>query len=297
MRVTFAASFQDVITEVNRTSQQLATAEQQVSSNRRVSKPSDDPTAASGAVTDYATLSSLDAYTAAADAATSRLTIVDSALSDIVNQLSAAQTAVLSAKGTVQNQSQREAAAAKLQGISDALLGDFNVRFQGTSLFGGTLATTSPFTKSGGTVSAYQGNGATVNFDVGGGRLVAGSLSGGAIAQGSEASDIFTVLSNLVTAVKSGDDGAIEAGSSALQRAFDRATLAQTQVGTSLAALDDARASLSTARLNTKAQLSEKEDANMAAAIVQMNKAYTAYQAALSAFSKIGSLSLMDYLR
>jgi flagellar hook-associated protein 3 FlgL len=297
MRVTFAASFQDVITEVGRTAQQLAAAEQQVSSGRRLSKLSDDPTAASGAVTDHATLSSIDAYKATADVATSRLTIVDSALSDIVNQITAAQTAALSARGTVQTQSQRDAAAASLQAISDALVGDFNLRFQGASLFGGTLAATSPYEKTGGVISAYQGNGATTSLDVGGGRLVAGSLDGSAIAQGSDTSDIFTVLSNLVAAVRTGNNDAIGQGISALERALDRATLAQTQVGTSLAALDDARASLNTARLNTKAQLSEKEDANMAAAMVQMNQAYTAYQAALNAFSRIGTLSLMDYLR
>jgi len=298
MRVTFSASFRDAAAEISRTAEQLAQAQHQVSSGRRISKPSDDATGTSAAITDRAALGTLDAYTKTADTATSRLTVVDSALSDIINKITAAQSAVASARGSVPNQSQRDAAAASLQSISDALLSDFNAQFHGAYLFGGSRATTAPYTVGGGgVVSSYQGNATTMSVDVGPGRSVQVAFDGSSIAQGSDPTDMFTVLSNLITAAKTGNTGGLSQGLDALGRALDRATLAQTQVGTSLNALDDARARLSDQQLNTSTQLAKTEDANMASAITQMSQADTAYRAALGAFSRIGTVSLMDYLK
>ncbi len=123
------------------------------------------------------------------------------------------------------------------------------------------------------------------------------AFDGSGIAKGGDPTDVFTVLANLITAVKAGDNVGIGQGMAGLDRATDRATLKQTQVGTNLSALDDARARLSTARLDVRAQLSKTEDANMVSAITQMSQADTAYRAALGAFSRVGSVSLMDYLR
>lgn len=297
MRVVFNAQFREAANEINRTAADLAAAQQLVSSGRRITRPSDDPAGASATITDHATLGALDAYTKTVDATTSRLTSVDSALSDIINKITAAQTAVASARGSLPNPSQRAAAAVTLQTISDALVSDFNAQIRGAYLFSGSLATTSPYTKAGGVVSAYQGNTATMSVDIGQGRQLQMTFDGSSIAKGSDPSDVFTVLSNLVTAVNAGDAVGMSTGLDALGRALDRTTLAQSQVGASLKTLDDARAALSAQQLDTKALLSKTEDANMASAITQMSQADTAYRAALGAFSKVGSVSLMDYLK
>ena len=123
------------------------------------------------------------------------------------------------------------------------------------------------------------------------------SFDGGAIAQGGDASDLFTVMSNLVAAAKTGDSVGVGQGLDALDRALSRTTLAQTQVGNTFASLDDVRAMLSTQRLDTTARLSTTEDVNMASAITNMSQAETAYKAALATFGRIGSFSLMDYLK
>ena len=148
-------------------------------------------------------------------------------------------------------------------------------------------------------MSGYQGNATAVSVDLGQGRSVQISFDGSAIAQGSDPTDIFTVLSNLAD----GRQGrrqrrTLGPGLDALDRALSRATLAQTQVGTQLQrARRRAGRSISTERLGINAQLSATEDANMASAITNMSQADTAYRAALAAFGRIGSVSLMDYLK
>ncbi|MEP7305632.1 MAG: flagellin [Acidobacteriota bacterium] len=297
MRVTFSQSFRNAASDTNLAAEQLAAAQRQVSSGKRINKPSDDPAGANSAIAGHAAIGAIDAYTQTADSTTSRLTVVDSMLSDIINKITAAQTAAASARGSVTSQSQRDAAAANLQGISDALLADFNAQFHGSYLFSGSKATTSPYKLVAGTVSSYQGNATPVSVDLGQGRTAQTSFDGSTIAQGSDPSSIFTVLSNLVTAAKSGDNVGLGQGLDALERALSRTTLAQTQVGSSFAALDDVRARLNTERVGITAQLSITEDANMASAITNMSQADTAYRAALAAFGRIGSVSLMDYLK
>jgi flagellar hook-associated protein 3 FlgL len=298
MRVTFNTSFRNSVAEINRAAEELAEAQQQMGSGVRIGRPSDDPSGASAAISQRATLSTLDAYTKTTDTATTRLTVVDGMLTDIISKITAAQTAVASASGSLPNQGRRDAAAAALQGISDALLGDFNTKFNGPYLFSGSKATTAPYTAgAGGTVSAYQGDSTTMSVDIDQGRTLQLSFDGGSITKGSDTTDVFTVLSNLVTAAKAGDSDGLAQGLAGLGRAFDRATLAQTQVGTGLNALNDARAGLGTDRVNVTAQLSNTEEVNMAQAITRMTQADTAYRAALGAFGKIGSMSLMDFLR
>jgi len=297
MRVTFAASFRATIDDVNQSAQQLADIQKVVSSGKKIIKPSDDPAGAAAAISDHAALGVLDAYTSTANSAPMRLSMLDTTLSDMINQITAAQTAVAGARGSSAGQSQRDAAAGKLQQISDALLGDFNAQSHGTYLLSGTSATTAPFTKTGATISAYQGNTQSTTVDVSPQRSLQVSFDGGAIAQGSDATDIFTVLSTVAAAVTAGDSAGMQAGLDALDRALTRATTAQSQVGTNLSTLDDSRLRLTSQQLDVKTNLSATEDANMAAAITQMSQADTAYRAALGALGRISTVSLMDYLK
>jgi flagellar hook-associated protein 3 FlgL len=297
MRVTFSEMYRNAAADTNAAAEHLADAQRQVSSGKRINKPSDDPAGVSSAVNGHAVISSIDAYTQTADSTTSRLTVADSMLSDIINKISAAQTAAASARGSATTQSQRDAAAANLQSISDALVGDFNAQFHGTYLFSGSKGTTAPYNSVNGVVSGYQGNATTVSVDLGQGRTAPTSFDGSSIAQGSDASDVFSVLSNLVTAAKAGDAAGLQSGLDGLDRAFGRATATQTQVGNNLAAMDDVRLRLSNDRLDAKNRLTATEDANMASAITSMSQADTAYRAALAAFGRIGTVSLMDYLK
>src|SRR5262249_4172333 len=155
-RIPFSSAFRQTAYDVNVAGGELADAQRIVASGRRIDRPSDDPAGASSAVTDHASLGTLDGYTQTTNSATSRLAVTDTSLTDVTNQISAAQTAVASAKGSTATQAQRDAAAMQLQGISDSLVADFNAKFRGTYVFAGTKSTTQPYTQNGGIVSAYQ---------------------------------------------------------------------------------------------------------------------------------------------
>jgi flagellar hook-associated protein 3 FlgL len=128
--------------------------QRQVASGRRIQSLSDDPLGAASAITEHATLDRLEAYAGANDAATYRLGLADSVLTDVVNQLSAAQTLALSARGSGVTQGQRivQRDARDSRGGAN----DINVSFRGRTLR--RLEVTANPLDTGGGVFAYQGN-------------------------------------------------------------------------------------------------------------------------------------------
>jgi flagellar hook-associated protein 3 FlgL len=298
MRISFQTGFRHALADIERTSEELARRQREVSSGLRLQAPSDDPTAAVGAVSENAALGAIDRYVRAADSVGARLTVVDTVLGDIVEKLTQAQAVATGGLGDTPTTAQREAAARELAGIRDALFGDFNTNFRGVYVFSGTASTTPTFQRNPDqTVGGYQGNASTIAVDIDRTSAVQVTFDGNSIARGGEARTVFEVLETLRADILAGDTPAIEAGIADLKKAFDRAVRAQTQVGTDQKALEDQRLRLSDEKLGAKDRLSKLTEANMAEAISAMARAETGYKAALGATATITRVSLMDYLR
>jgi flagellar hook-associated protein 3 FlgL len=298
MRVTFNSTFAQSRRDIARASEQLAERQADVSSGKRVRRPSDDPTAAAGIVREEAALATTDQYTRSGDTASARLSLLDTVLSGMVSSLTTAQSTVLGARGSSATDATRAAAANTLAGIRDALFGDYNTQLGGSYLFAGTRTEAPPFTRDpAGAVSTYQGSADTAQVDVGSNSSVAVTVNGASIAAGSDGEDVFTTLDTLIAAIRTGDDAGIDSGTVKLRAAFDRAVAAQTVVGSHMTVLETQQGRLSDVRLSAKARLSKYRDANMADAITGMTKADTAYRAALGAAAQSGTTTLMDYLK
>jgi len=298
MRIAFQTSYRNSLADIQQTAEDLARYQRQVSSGRRLELPSDDPTAASGAVTEHAELGTLDQYIRAADSVGSRLSVLDTVLGDVVDKLTQAQATATGALGTTATAAQRASIVNELTGIRDAILSDFNTTFRGTFLFSGTNQTVAPYTKgAGGTVSGYAGNASALAVDVDRHTSVQVSYDGESVARGTDAQDLFQALDGLIAAVQASDTAGVQGGLDALKRGFDRAVLAQTRVGNDEAALEGQRSRLSELRLSAVKRLSGHEDANMVEAISGASRADTAHRASLAAAAQIANVSLLDYLK
>ena len=294
MRVTFNA-IRDGLAAINTASAEMAKAQQQVASGRRLGVPSDDPLAAQQAIADHAVMGTVDAYARTADAAASRLSSADSVLGDMIDKLTLALGTATGVRGNISDQASREAASQTLLGIRDSLLGDVNTTYDGTSLFAGSKVTGPAYanTASG---WVYQGDNTPVQVEVEHGRLVTVGFDGHSIFQGSDGTDVLTVLDGLAAAVRNGDAAAISSAVDSVQHAFNRIVRTQSSLGVDESGITDAKARLSSRRLAAETDRSKAEDANPAEAITRMSQAQIAYQAALGAVSAVEKKSLLDYL-
>ena len=297
MRITFSSQYRDASAGIETASNSLLEAQRQVTSGRRISRPSDNPSAAATAVTERAHIASVEQYSRAADSVASRFSVIDSALSDIVERLTAAQSGALIGMGSTKTATEREAAAQALDGIRPALLDDFNTSFHGIYVFSGAASTTKPYTVGGGgAVGAYAGSSTEVAVDVGDEQAVTVGFNGDTIARGTATNHVFKVLDDLAAAIRAGDDAAAQTGVTALGDAFSRAISAQTRVGVAMRTIEGEQARLQDMKLAAGERLSKLEDADMAEAITGMTRADAAYRAALGAVGKTAHMSLLDYL-
>ena len=295
MRVTFRTAYGG-IDYVNTAADQLARARQQVQSGKRLEKASDDPAAMQRAVEGRAEMRGIETYTRTSDSALAKLATIDTVLSGVVDKLQQATVAAASVRGSIANQQQRDAAALTLEGVRDSLAADLNTSFRGAYVFGGSQATTVPYVKAGGAWT-YQGDTTPVSVEIGAGRSVEIALDGASLAQGTDATNVLDTLEALIVAVRAGDNPGTDTGMAALGRAFSRATSTQSRVGVDQQGIVETQVQLTASRLAVLTRVSKDEDADLAGAIAEMNRADVAYRAALGAVGTASRASLLDYLR
>src|SRR5262245_44407417 len=121
MRVTDSARLTATTAGLAKAAERLLEFQRQVSTGKRVSAPSDDPSPVSTTIIERGSQASIERYLHTADSAKSRLLATDTVLSDMIEQLEASQVAILSARGTIRTPAQREAAAQNLEQLRDAL--------------------------------------------------------------------------------------------------------------------------------------------------------------------------------
>lgn len=295
MRITFDP-MREGLNAINTASNQLQQAQIEAATGKRIRKASDDPAGAQQALAERAELGAIDDYRHAADSAASRLAAADSALGDIVNQLTTALSTVTGVRGSSVDVAARHAASTTLVGIRDAIRADLNTSFQGNSLFSGGKVDQPAYELVSG-VWTYQGDTNPVQVEVDRVRTVTIGFNGQAVAQGGDSTDILTALDDLVTAVEAGDADGMSTGVDALNRAFDRANQAQGRLGVDESSIADTQIRLTARHTAVDARRSKLEDANMAEALSRMSQADVAYKAALGSVSAVEKLSLLDYLR
>jgi flagellar hook-associated protein 3 FlgL len=288
MRVTFQSTWKNGLYYANNAAAKVQQRSLEMSSGMKVLKGSDDPTAMAHIINEKTQLGNIDSYIKAADSVESRLSVVDSVFNDMINQITVAQTSGAAGRTTVLNATQRDALATAIEGSRDTILSAINTKFSGAYLFSGGQSLTAPYT----TAATYDGDANVASLTISDGRTVQTTFDGGAII-----GNLFDTLTNLATAVRSGNLSAVDTEMQALTTGFDRVQAAQTHVGVDLSRLEEDQSRLSSLRLASDKRRAFSEEANMSESISGYTQAETAQQAALSVLSVAGRLKLLDYLK
>ena len=157
MRVTFGSISRNGLADINRTAEDLPVRQRDLSSGRRIHPPSDDPSAMAAAMGERSEMAVLDQFTQTTDSVDSRLTLVDTVYSDVINRLTNVQTRAAGGRSTILTQVQRDALAGEIRGAASAILTAVNTSYRGMYLFSGGQSLTPPYT-AGPPISAYQGD-------------------------------------------------------------------------------------------------------------------------------------------
>ncbi|MEO8725691.1 MAG: flagellar hook-associated protein FlgL [Acidobacteriaceae bacterium] len=265
----------------------------EISSGRRVSKPSDDPSASAALVRNASMQAQDDSYTAGDASLRSRFASADSALSSVVRQMTqAVSLAVEGANGTL-SASDKVALAQQLSGIRDQVLSLGNTQFEGKFLFSGVNDNTAPFAANGGGTIQYQGAPAVATVNTGQGATIASGVTGDKLF-GANGSSAFDALSGVISALDGNGD--VAAAAAAVSTSLSNLSAQRVFFGTAMNALDGVTSSITTEKQGLSQQEDQLAGADITQAVTDLTQAQVAQGAVSAAFSKISQMSLLNYL-
>jgi hypothetical protein len=151
----------NLVSSLDATSLNEQTLTEELSSGVKVNSLSDDPAAAGQNVLLTSQLNSDDTFSTTASSAENLLQVSDSALGNVVTQLTSAVSLATQANNGVLNANNLQAIATELTGIRDEVLSLANSSYLGQYIFSGSQGGTQPFTLDTSTSPAsvaYQGD-------------------------------------------------------------------------------------------------------------------------------------------
>lgn len=181
MRISTANLYSTSTTQLNNLQSALARTQMQLSTDRRLLTPADDPVASARALEVSQSQNMNAQFATNRDSANSSLSLVDTTLQNAGNLIQEIQSLAVSAGNGTMLQSDRDKLATELEGRLADLLGVANTSDgSGGYLFSGYKTTTQPFTASA-TGAVYQGDQGVRQLQVSDSRKVPLSASGAAI--------------------------------------------------------------------------------------------------------------------
>jgi flagellar hook-associated protein 3 FlgL len=291
MRVTSGMSQRHVLADLRRVQERLANAQSQVSSGKRIEKPSDDPLGAERAMRLNDQLESTGAYRTAVDESRSWLDASDSALDSLNQIVQHVRELTLQAANGSTSDAGRQAIKQQIDQLTEEAKSTLNSAYDGRYIFSGTKTDTPPYSAATGDV--YQGDASPVVRQIGPGVSVQVNVTGDDVLSG-----LLPALRTLSSHLASNDIAALGTTDlQAIDAGFDNLTAKRGVIGAITNRVDAAGTRLDDTADITTAFLAKTEDADLPQALTDLSAQQTALQAALRGGATLIQQSLMDFLR
>lgn len=265
----------------------LQKLQEQLSSGRKVSRPSDDPSATVSSMTLRSRRTSDEQYLRNIDTAIGRLTVTDNALTQISDRLRAVRELVIAARNGGLGAESLAGVAADVRAVGAELLDLYNTTYLDRPVFGGTVQGSATIDASG----AYLGDGGAVSLRISSDALVRIDVDGAAVG----ADTVPAAIDQIATNVAGGVVG--DADLEAVDDLLSKVATALGDIGARSERVDQTRAMVESHRLDLTSRISVNEDVDLPESIMNLEAQRVGYEAALAAAARVQQISLMDFLK
>lgn len=272
----------------------LGSLQQQLSSGKQITRPSDSPTGAVSAMQLRSEIRTAEQHIRNAGDGLGWLGTIDATLSSVGTQMIRARDLTVQgiSAGSVNMPGAREALAVEVDNLRESLISTANARYLDRPVFGGTTGAAGAYDKDGG----YLGDAGKVTRTVGDGAPVRVDVTGPEVF-GSGEGQVFAVLESISKNLRKGDTSALSDDLGKLDAAFTKIKGTVSDMGARANRLETTRQTAEEKILSLRTQLSDVEDIDLPATIMQLQLQQVAYEAALAATAKVIQPSLIDFLR
>lgn len=296
MRVSDQQLFGSTAGSLERIKEQIVRVHEQIASQQRISKPSDDPNIFGQAILEQSALADNEQWIRNIQFGTARVSVADQTLGQAQNLISRVRELAVQARSDTTSTQGRVTIAQEVRQLHRQLIQLANTEVSGQPVFAGTKTNAPPFVLGIGDAVSYQGNSESQSIAVGPTQTTQIVLPGDQVFTGAT-TNIFDNLSNLLVALETNNRSGIEVGIGNLDLAIGQLSLAQGQIGAIQNRLETAQGTASVVSEAIQKVLSDQTSIDLATALTELKLHETAYQATIQTFSRVFDLSLLKFLR
>ena len=291
MRVTNKMMADNVIAQLFRQRELMVKTQENITTGKRVNRPSDDPTEISSILSHRTTISKLDQYNENISKAKLHINTADDVMGMVSDLLRDAKEIAYDT-----NPAMRDEMAEQVASIREQVLQMANYQIDGKYIFSGDATLTAPYDN---TTWNYNGDlaGAPKDYIIGENIKVDITADGRSIF-GPDGTNVFKMLNDLETALTTvpAVSADITAQISNLDSAIDNITEIRSRNAGVYQRLEATENHYNYFKVNVQDMLSNAEDADIAEAIINMQVQQTTYESTLASTSRIIQKSLIDFL-
>jgi flagellar hook-associated protein 3 FlgL len=364
MRIADKMAFEQVQSNVAKNRSTMSDLQNQAATQKRVTKPSDDPLAAARVLSNRVDLQGNKQFTKSLNYARSFLEFTDQSLSEITDALMRAkELAVSQANDASASGQSRKVVATEVNQLYNQLIQVGNRKLGDRFIFGGYKTQAAPFDPQaqyvgdGGEMMIHVDKEAFIPMNVPGSRVFFGegfspegfhfstpdqamtieelhaqlhpptdeavpdetglrspasldlkgaetkitSTANSVLFQAGTRTDsgvnLFRVLGDFETALRTNDKSGIQDSLNLLDQAIEQVVLTRAQVGSRSQTLDHSMQTMERSKVDNQIAISTLEDADIYATVSDINKTESTLQATLQTSGKMIQKSLMDFIR
>ncbi|MFZ1986936.1 MAG: flagellar hook-associated protein FlgL [Desulfatitalea sp.] len=285
MRVSNAMMAENIKGYLFKHTEKLLKTQEQIASTKRINRASDDPIGLGLAMGYRKNIASIEQYNTNINNAKLHINTVEDILGGVTDMLTEAKEIAADPAPNM-----RALLADQVVAIREQVLQMANSKINGNYAFSGDLTDTPPFDAAG----VYAGDTGTKDHIIGDGLQINITADGEQIFQG--ASDVFTVLTDLETALNANDATTIAAQLPLLNDAIQQLNTTRAVNAGQYKRLEATLSYNERFLVNVQDLLSRTEDTDIASAAIDLKIQETAYQSTLATAAKIIQPSLIDFL-
>lgn len=300
MRVSQSMLSDTTLNNVENNLQQLLGIQEQLSTGKSINHPTDNPVGFSQVMQLSNAIDANTQYKSNTQSATNWLNSTDSALQEAEAVMTRVRQLTVQASNDTLTQSDRSAIADEVDQLNQQMQQIGNSQLNGEYIFAGADVLNQPYppglngSNNTGTVSLQMGEAISVQYNTLGTNVFGSTAtSGGAPV---DPTNIFTLLTNLSSALRSNNTTAIQGTLPQLDQRNEAIVGQQAIVGATVNRLNLISSRIDDQNLNLNTLKSQTGDADMASLITQLNEENSVYQASLAAGARVMQPTLMDYL-
>ncbi len=298
MRITMKTIYDQINTDLNRLTTNLAKTNASISSGKIYHSPSDAPITLTRALGLRSSIKETDQYQDNIRYGQGWVAATENAIDQVHDRLLRAKTLAIQGANDSQNADSRKAIAKEVKRLLEDVVALGNTQLGGRYVLAGSRTKgydpgEAPFVLNQDNTVTYNGNREDISLTVAGGVKQKINLDGHtALVK----SGVFSALKDLYDSLMSNSQPDIEVAIAEVDKSLEYVGQQLSELGAQANSLDNKRDMAESLSFVNTERLSDTEDTDIVEAITDLKTYETSYQAALAAASKVMQQSLVDYI-